>query len=189
MNARRAFHPSVIIAVLGLCASVSARTYTFSSGSSIYSTGGMAMDSAGNAYISTFFSHTIRKITPAVNISTCVVAGSGANKLIAGFIIDGVSVRRVLIRAIGPGLAGFGLTGLLAEPQLELYNGKSLLHATAGARGLQNNADEIRGAFKLADGSKDSAMVVTLLPGNWTVQVSGANSGTDVAIIEVYALP
>jgi hypothetical protein len=131
----------------------------------------------------------------AINISTRGVVGTGANKLIAGFVIDGASSRRVLIRAVGPGLAGFGLTGTLAEPQLELYNGKGLLHSSAAAWGVQPNADEIRGAieaagaFKLTDGSKDSAMVVTLLPGAWTVQVSGASSGTGLALIEVYALP
>lgn len=115
--------------------------------------------------------------------------------MIAGFIIEGASARRVLIRASGPALAAFGVTGTLAEPKLELYNSRGLLHATAGSWGLQANADEIRGAakavsaFDLADGSKDSAMVVTLLPGAWTVQVSGVNDTTGVALVEVYMLP
>jgi hypothetical protein len=133
----------------------------------------------------------------AINISTRGVAGTGANKLIAGFIIDGASSKRVLIRAVGPGLAGapFNLTGTLAEPQLELYTSHNVLSTTAAAWGLQANADEIRataravGAFDLADGSKDSAMLVTLLPGAWTVQVSGANNTTGVALVEVYAVP
>ena len=131
----------------------------------------------------------------AINISTRGLVGADANRMIAGFVIDGASSRRVLIRAVGPGLAAFGVTGTLAEPQIELYNGRGLLHSTAAEWGLQANTDEIRGAidtagaFKLADGSKDSAMVVTLLPGAWTVQVAGANNTTGVAIIEVYALP
>lgn len=44
-------------------------------------------------------------------------------------------------------------------------------------------------AFKLADGSNDSAMVVLLQPGLWTVQFSGANLTTGVVLVEVYALP
>src|SRR5262249_53520288 len=133
----------------------------------------------------------------AINISTRGVAGSGANKMIAGFVIDGASSRRVLIRAVGPGIsvAPFNVSGTLAEPQIELYNSRNLLHATAGAWGLQSNADEIRGsakvvsAFDLPEGSKDSAMVVTLLPGAWTVQVGGAGNATGVVLVEVYALP
>jgi hypothetical protein len=108
----------------------------------------------------------------AINISTRGIAGAGANRMIAGFVIEGASSRRVLIRAVGPALAAapFNVGGTLAEPQIELYNSRNLLHATAGAWGLQNNADEIRGAAKVAgafdlpDGGKDSAMVVTLLP-------------------------
>ena len=131
----------------------------------------------------------------AINISTRGLVGTGANQMIAGFVIEGASSRRVLIRASGPALAGFGVGGTLAEPRMELYNSRNFLHASAGAWGLQTNADEIRGAakvvsaFELADGSKDSAMVVTLLPGAWTVQVSGANNTTGVALVEAYVLP
>ena len=131
----------------------------------------------------------------AINVSTRGVVGSGADKMIAGFVINGSAARRVLIRAVGPTLGDFGVPGTIAEPQLELYTGRGLLHASAGAWGLQSNADEIRSAaavvnaFKLADGSKDSAMVVTLLPGAWTVQAGGPAGSTGVALIEVYVLP
>ncbi len=131
----------------------------------------------------------------AINVSTRGVVGSGADKMIAGFVINGSAARRVLIRAVGPTLGVFGVPGTIAEPQLELYTGRGLLQASAGAWGLQTNADEIRSAaavvnaFKLADGSKDSAMVVTLLPGAWTVQAGGPAGTTGVALIEVYVLP
>ncbi len=130
-----------------------------------------------------------------INVSTRGVVGSGADKMIAGFVINGSAARRVLIRAVGPTLGDFGVPGTIAEPQLELYTGRGLLQSSAGAWGLQSNADEIRSAaavvnaFKLADGSKDSAMVVTLLPGAWTVQAGGPEGTTGVALIEVYVLP
>ncbi|MEY2878451.1 MAG: hypothetical protein RLZZ15_831, partial [Verrucomicrobiota bacterium] len=150
----------------------------------------------GLAIIEAYDADTLANDTArAINISTRGQVGTGANQLIAGFVIDGASSRRVLIRAVGPALAAFGLTGTLAAPRLELRNNRGLLHSTAAAWGLQPNADEIRaafaaaGAFALADGSTDSAMVVTLLPGAWTVQVSGANNTTGLALIEVYALP
>src|SRR6185503_8243623 len=86
----------------------------------------------------------------AINISTRGVAGSGASKIIAGFVIDGASSRRVLIRAVGPAIGGapFNVGDTLSEPQIELYNSRNLLHASAGAWGMQPNADEIRGAAK-----------------------------------------
>ncbi len=133
----------------------------------------------------------------AINLSTRGIVGSGANKLILGFIINGASSKRVLIRAAGPalGAAPYHLPGTLARPQLELYNSRNLLRATAGEWGLEANADEIRGvaqavgAFALPDGSADAAMLVTLLPGAWTVQVGGAENTTGLVIAEVYVLP
>ena len=131
----------------------------------------------------------------AINISTRGVTGTGDQRLVAGFAIGGASSRRLLIRAVGPALAGFGVTGTLAEPRIELYNSRGYLHATAGAWSAEANPDEIRGAaraagaFALPEGSSDAAMVVTLLPGTWTVQVTGPNNTTGIALIEVYALP
>jgi hypothetical protein len=131
----------------------------------------------------------------AINISTRGIAGSGPNKMIAGFVIDGATSRRVLIRAVGPTLATVGVFGTLARPQIELYNSRNLPYASAGAWGLQPNVDEIRsaarnvGAFDLQEQSNDSAMVVTLPPGAWTVQVGGTGSATGVTLVEVYALP
>jgi hypothetical protein len=131
----------------------------------------------------------------AINISTRGVTGIGDQRLVAGFVIGGVSSRRLLIRAIGPSLADFGVAGTVAEPQIELFNSRGYLHATAGAWSADANADEIRGAsrvagaFALPEGSRDAATVVTLLPGNWTVQVSSLNNTTGVVLVEVYALP
>lgn len=133
----------------------------------------------------------------AVNLSSRGVAGNGDKKLIAGFVINGASARRVLIRAVGPGISGapFNVPGTLAEPQLELYNNRGLRYATAGEWGLQPNAEEIRGtaaalgAFALPEGSKDSAMLVTLLPGVWTVQVGGPSNTSGVVVAEIYVLP
>ena len=45
------------------------------------------------------------------------------------------------------------------------------------------------GAFALAPDSRDAALLVTLEPGNYTVQVSGAGGTTGVALVEVYEVP
>ena len=131
----------------------------------------------------------------ATSISTRGIAGPGQNRMIAGFVIGGASARRVMIRAVGPTLSAYGLSGTLAEPQIELYNGSGRLQLSAGAWSLQPDADEIRSAaqttraFALPEGSKDAVLLATLLPGIWTVQVSGAGDATGLALVEVYALP
>jgi hypothetical protein len=99
----------------------------------------------------------------------------------------------VLIRAVGPGLAGppFNVPGALAEPVVTLFAGTQSV-ATNTAWNSAANAAAIRdaartvGAFALAEGSRDSALLVTLAPGAYTIQVSGANNTTGAALVEVY---
>ncbi len=131
----------------------------------------------------------------AVNISTRGHVGAGADRLIAGFVINGAASRRVLIRAVGPTLGQFGIVGTIAEPQLQLYDSRGSLLQTVTTWSTPANADELRGAalltgaFALEEGSKDAALVTTLLPGAYTVQVSGLNNTSGVALVEVYDLP
>lgn len=125
------------------------------------------------------------------NLSGRALVGTGANILIPGFVIEGSSPRRVLIRAIGPGLTSFGVPDTLPEPTLRLFAGPSPLGANQGWNNAAN-ADEIRtvsatlGAFALAEGSADSAMLVTLNPGLYTAHVADAAGRTGIALFEVY---
>ena len=69
-------------------------------------------------------------IPPAINISNIstrasVQAGEGVT--IAGFIILGTDQKQVLIRGLGPTLTNFNLTGVLADPRLELYDASGTL--------------------------------------------------------------
>ena len=120
--------------------------------------------------------------------------GTGANILIAGFSLSGSGDKRLLIRGIGPSLAAppFNLTGVLADPKLELYT------ATAAPEriGLNDTYDASLapvfasvGSFALVPGSRDAAFIVNLPPGGYTVQVSGADGGTGIAIVEIHELP
>lgn len=130
-----------------------------------------------------------------INISTRGPVGAGAQRLIAGFVIDGPASRRVLIRAVGPTLASFGVSGALTQPELQLYNAQGVLFATAAAWSQSRESAEIRdaasvaGAFALPPDSLDAALVATLLPGAYTAQVSGRNGATGVALVEIYDLP
>jgi hypothetical protein len=134
--------------------------------------------------------------TPAtprlINISARVQVGTGGNILIAGFVIGGSTSKSVLIRASGPALVPFGVTGTLPDPELELYSGSTLLGTNTGWGGdpeIANAAASV-GAFPWTNtSSDDSAILVTLPPGAYTAQVSGASGDTGVSLVEVYDYP
>lgn len=130
--------------------------------------------------------------TRLINISARVQVGTGANILIAGFVIGGSTARTVLIRGSGPALIPFGVPGTLADPQLSLYSGSTLLDSNSGWGGdtAVANAAAAVGAFAWPSASShDSAILVTLPPGPYTAQVSGASGDTGVALVEVYDVP
>jgi len=124
-----------------------------------------------------------------VNVSSRlrVATGDASRAVIAGFVITGTESKPVLVRAVGPGLSGFGVTGVLTNPRLQIYRGATLL---AENEDWSNNAqvsatgDRV-GAFRLGAGSQDAALVSTLAPGAYTVVVM-PNGGAGVALIEVY---
>lgn len=112
------------------------------------------------------------------------------NPLFTGFAISGTGDRTVLVRAVGPGLTGFGVTGALDAPLLRLYDatGNVLVENTgwAGAPALAQAA-AISGAFPLATGSADSAVLLSLAPGNYSIQVLDSRGTTGgVALAEIY---
>jgi hypothetical protein len=131
-----------------------------------------------------------------VNLSARTQVGTGASILIAGFSITGDAPKQVLIRAIGPSLAQFGVTGVLADPQLALFrqgattamqqNDNWLSAPNVAQLGL---ASAQVGAFTLPATSRDSALLVTLEPGSYTAQVSGVGNTTGVALVEIYEVP
>ena len=126
------------------------------------------------------------------NISARVQVGTGGNILIAGFTIGGSTARTVLIRASGPGLVQFGVTGILPDPMLQVYSGPTLLAGNSGwgADAQISSTAASVGAFAWnVLTSIDSALLVTLPPGGYTAQVSGALGDTGVALVEVYEVP
>ena len=127
-----------------------------------------------------------------VNISTRSLVKTGGEIQIAGFVISGTSPKKVLIRASGPALTKYGVTGALTNPKLELHDGKQVIMSNDDWSSEPLTAVEIEavrptvGAFEWETGSKDAAILATLNPGNYTALVSGVNNGTGVALIEVY---
>src|SRR5207253_2516667 len=61
------------------------------------------------------------------NISTRALVQTGDNVMIGGLIITGPDSDKVVVRAIGPSLAQYGITNPLADPTLELHNGSGTI--------------------------------------------------------------
>jgi len=126
-----------------------------------------------------------------VNVSARARAGTDSDMLITGFVIGGSVAKTVLIRAVGPTLTSFGVPGVLEDPRLSLYAGSQLLKSNDdwGTEPSIAAVTTSVGGFPLPNASRDSAIYLTLPPGGYTAQVSGPDSGTGVALVEVYEVP
>lgn len=135
-----------------------------------------------------------------VNLSTRGFADTGEGQLVAGFSVVGDSPKRMLVRAIGPGLSGFGVSGVLGDPTLRLFaagNANAIAEndswgtpvGAAASRVEIAAAAQAAGAFALAEGSLDAALLITLAPGNYTAIASGTGGRTGVALVEVFEVP
>ncbi|MCX6951121.1 MAG: immunoglobulin domain-containing protein, partial [Verrucomicrobia bacterium] len=128
-----------------------------------------------------------------VNLSARANVGTGANVVIPGIAVRGTKPKTLVIRAVGPTLGVFGVPGTLANPTLTVFDAANqpvLVNDNWGgvpdAAALQT-ASAALGAFALADRSLDAAVLVTLAPGNYTIQVAGSGTAaTGVALVEVY---
>lgn len=125
-----------------------------------------------------------------VNVSVLKQLGGGFT---AGFVIGGGSDKTVLVRAVGPTLnSAFGVTGVVGDPQLTLFGPNSLKIADnddwGGGEALAKAFANV-GAFALPENSRDAALLATLAPGNYTVQVAGGKSDQGLVLVEVYEVP
>ena len=124
------------------------------------------------------------------NMSTRAVVGTGDNVLIGGLVIGGESSVPVLLRALGPSLTRFGVTGALSNPILELHNRDgTLIGLCDDWRSDADQAARVSGAGYAPASALEPALAVTLSPGNYTAVVRGAANATGVALFEVYQLP
>ena len=126
-----------------------------------------------------------------INVSVLKQIPEGS-ALTAGFVIGGKTAKTVLVRAIGPALAAFGVSETMADPQLTLFNASSVKIAEndnwGGDASITAAAGSV-GAFALSNpASNDAILLLTLAPGNYSVQVSGKTGGGS-ALVEVYEVP
>jgi hypothetical protein len=129
-----------------------------------------------------------------VNLSTRARVRTGDGVLIGGFVVQGPAYKRMLIRAVGPTLSAFGVPGALADPILTVYSGQQVVAQNDRWETGENvtavaAATKSAGAFALAGNSEDAAMLITLPPGAYTVEVKGKQDTEGVALLEIYEVP
>jgi hypothetical protein len=112
---------------------------------------------------------------------------AGDNVLIAGFIVQGSGNKRLIVRGIGPSLGDFGVADSLQDPTLELHAGGALI-ASNDNWPDNGNAAEIITTGLAPTNLKESALLVTIPPSDYTAVLRGINNSTGVGLIEVYDL-
>jgi len=143
-----------------------------------------------NTPITSYTSNTPRLI----NLSCLAKIPAGAY-MSAGFVITGMTQEKVLIRVAGPslGVEPFNVLGTIPDPRLIIYDSNSkVLKSNAGWNGdLEiTTANIATGAFQFNTSfSKDSAAILTLTPGAYTIQATSVSNTGGIALIEIYEVP
>lgn len=130
------------------------------------------------------------------NLSARAMCFDGDQVLIPGFVINGTSTKRLLVRAVGASLGNdpFGMHGVLADPRMVLQrldgSHYEQLHENDNWRDNPNAAEIEQAtaamwAFPLTD-DHDAALLVDLAPGQYTIIAHGVAAGTGLAIVELY---
>jgi hypothetical protein len=121
------------------------------------------------------------------NLAVRADVRTGDNVLINGLILGGGTPKRVVFRAIGPSLQG-QLPGVLADPFLELHDSNGTTLMTNDDWQQAPNAAEIQAAGLAPSNNKESAILMTLPPSNYTSIVRGVGNTTGIGVAEAYKL-
>ncbi|HEY3662837.1 MAG TPA: hypothetical protein VGL24_06755 [Chthoniobacterales bacterium] len=124
-----------------------------------------------------------------VNISGRAFTSAGNDVLITGLIVGGQTPRPTLIRALGPTLRAEGVTEELLDPMLDLYDGNGEILGSNNDWASASNHAQIQSTGLAPNDSRESAILMTLAPGNYTGIVRGVDGASGVALLEAYALP
>ena len=108
--------------------------------------------------------------------------------LISGFIVGDVGSATVVVRALGPSLASFGVSDPLSDPVLTIYDSNGSAIATNDNWQDNINWIDVQKNGLAPPNALESALVLHLPAGTYTAIVSGANGATGNALVEVYHL-
>lgn len=148
-----------------------------------------ATDFDGGTVQQTFMVNVLAAPGRLIQLSTRLQVGTGDNALIGGFIMNGSSPKRLMIRGIGPST---NLAGALADPVLELHDGAGTTIASNNNWGDAANKQDMIDIGLAPTSPNESGILMTVPsdPGNafYTAIVRGVNNTTGIGLIEVYDL-
>ncbi|MBI5691396.1 MAG: hypothetical protein HZC55_15025 [Verrucomicrobia bacterium] len=147
--------------------------------------------SGGGAVLAEIYDPLPTSRSKVVNFSTRGLAGEGSQVLVVGLSVGGTGSKRVLIRALGPQLAAYGVVGAAADPSLEvLAANQTRLAASDDWSPELQTVFAAAGAPALVPGSRDAAVALTLAAGSrCTVVVRSADGLPGEVLCEIYELP
>ena len=152
---------------------------------------GGATNTSESAMLEIYDSDNANSTSRINRFSALGLVSIGSPVISCGFVVIGDATETLLIRAVGPSLSTFGLTGVLAQPSLTVYD--SSINPIAsntvwdGGHKLSSAMTQV-GAFTIPADSADSAVIVKVPAGAYTVQVSGLNGSIGNVMLEVYEL-
>jgi hypothetical protein len=124
-----------------------------------------------------------------LNISTRGQVQTSDNVMIAGVILGGSDYARVIFRGLGPSIAinGVPVPGTLADPTLELHdsNGAPLAFDDNWKDSQQTEIQQ--SGFAPSD-DRESAIIGTFAPGQYTAILRGKDDTTGIGLVEAYKL-
>jgi hypothetical protein len=134
------------------------------------------------------------------NVSTRLPVGTGDNVLIEGFTVQGPagSAKKIIVRAIGPSLAAFGITDALPNPTLEIHDAdnNNAIVATnddwkvtqVGGFITSDQSAEISASGFAPGNDLESAIIANLAPGSYTAVVRGAGDSVGTGVVDAFDL-
>ncbi len=132
--------------------------------------------------------------TPAtqrlINLS-CRITVPANGSLTEGFILGGTTSKTFLIRAIGPGLSQYGISGVMADPQLTVYSGSTAIASNTGWGGDAQLAGVMGsvGSQPNPPAAADSIILITLAPGSYTAVATSAGGTVGNVLLDIYEVP
>jgi hypothetical protein len=136
-----------------------------------------------------------------LNLSTRTNIGGGADQgLVSGFVVEaGAQPKKLILRAIGPSLAMFGVTTGVHAPILRIFDGKGqpytngyVYPAVVGGPTYESDLAESlarTGAFPIPTGTRDAVVMMPFVPGSYTAQVTSGDGTAGTVLLEIYEVP